>query len=104
MTDSTKPQNPAPQAPVAASPTANPAGRRKGLTIVAAAVAVAALAWGGWHWMVVSKYQTTDNAYVAGNVVQITPQVGGTVISIGADGSLSVDDIGDRIVPANRQR
>ena len=85
MTDSTKPQNPAPQAPVAASPTANPAGRRKGLTIVAAAVAVAALAWGGWHWMVASKYQTTDNAYVAGNVVQITPQVGGTVISIGAD-------------------
>ncbi|RGE46910.1 HlyD family efflux transporter periplasmic adaptor subunit [Comamonas testosteroni] len=85
MTDSTKPQNAAPQAPVAASPTANPAGRRKGLTIVAAAVAVAALAWGGWHWMVASKYQTTDNAYVAGNVVQITPQVGGTVISIGAD-------------------
>jgi hypothetical protein len=52
---------------------------------VAAAVAVAAIAWGGWHWMVARNYQTTDNAYVAGNVVQITPQVGGTVISIGAD-------------------
>lgn len=88
MTD-TKPAQPAPQAPaaapVAASPSANPAGRRKGLTIVAAAVAVAAIAWGGWHWMVARNYQTTDNAYVAGNVVQITPQVGGTVISIGAD-------------------
>ncbi|MEX8192446.1 HlyD family secretion protein [Comamonas guangdongensis] len=85
MTDNTKPQNAAPQAPAAASPTANPTGRRKGLTIVAAAVAVAAIAWGGWHWMVARNYQTTDNAYVAGNVVQITPQVGGTVISIGAD-------------------
>ena len=86
MTDNTKPQNAAPQAPVAAQPpTANPAGRRKGLTIVAAAVAVAALAWGGWHYMVARNYQNTDNAYVAGNVVQITPQVGGTVISIGAD-------------------
>ena len=80
MTDNTKPQNAAAQAP-----SANPAGRRKGLTIVAAAVAVAALAWGGWHYMVARNYQTTDNAYVAGNVVQITPQVGGTVISIGAD-------------------
>ena len=63
----------------------NPAGRRKGLTLVATAVAVAAVAWGGWHWVVASRYQTTDNAYVAGNVVQITPQVGGTVLSIGAD-------------------
>ena len=69
----------------AAAPAANPQGRRKGLTLVAAAVAVAAVAWGGWHWMVARNYQTTDNAYVAGNVVQITPQLGGTVISIGAD-------------------
>lgn len=84
MTDTQPTQN-APQAPAAATPSANPAGRRKGLTIVAAAVAVAAIAWGGWHWMVARNYQRTDNAYVAGNVVQITPQVGGTVISIGAD-------------------
>jgi hypothetical protein len=76
MTDS---KNTPPQRP------RQPQGRRKGLTIVAAAVAVAAIAWGGWHWMVARNYQTTDNAYVAGNVVQITPQVGGTVISIGAD-------------------
>ena len=68
-----------------ATPTANPQGRRKGLTLVAAAVAVAAVAWGGWHWAVARNYQTTDNAYVAGNVVQITPQIGGTVTRIGAD-------------------
>ena len=48
-------------------------------------MAVGAIVWGGWHWMVARNYQSTDNAYVAGNVVQITPQVGGTVISIGAD-------------------
>src|SRR5256885_1752001 len=85
MTDTNK-QAPSPAAaPAAASPVANPQGRRKGLTLVAAAVAVAAVAWGGWHWMVARNYQTTDNAYVAGNVVQITPQIGGTVISIGAD-------------------
>ena len=32
-----------------------------------------------------SHYESTDNAYVPGNVVQITPQVGGTVIAINAD-------------------
>ena len=62
-----------------------PSSRRKGLTLVAAATAAAALAWGGWHWVVARHYESTDNAYVAGNVVQITPQVGGTVVRIGAD-------------------
>ncbi len=81
MTDTSKQASNTPSA----APAANPQGRRKGLTIVAAAVAIAAIGWGGWHWMVARNYQTTDNAYVAGNVVQITPQVGGTVISIGAD-------------------
>ena len=59
--------------------------RRRGLTVIAAAVAIAALGWGGWHWFNGRHVETTDNAYVAGNVVQITPQVGGTVVSIGAD-------------------
>ena len=62
----------------------NPA-RRRGLTVIAAAVALAAIAWGGWHWANGRHVETTDNAYVAGNVVQITPQIGGTVVSIGAD-------------------
>ena len=61
------------------------ARRRQGLTLIAAAVGVAALAWGGWHWLHGRHHQNTDNAYVAGNVVQITPQVGGTVTAIGAD-------------------
>lgn len=62
----------------------NPA-RRRGLTIIAAAVAIAAIGWGAWHWANGRHVETTDNAYVAGNVVQITPQVAGTVVSIGAD-------------------
>ncbi len=59
--------------------------RRRGLTAIAATVALAGLAWGGWHWFNGQHSQNTDNAYVAGNVVQITPQVGGTVVAIHVD-------------------
>jgi membrane fusion protein, multidrug efflux system len=63
---------------------ANPR-RRKALLTLAGVVAVAGLAWGGYEWLVASHYENTDNAYVQGNVIQITPQVGGTVMSIHAD-------------------
>ena len=59
--------------------------RRKALTILAAVVVVAGAAWGAWEWRVAGHYESTDNAYVQGNVIQITPQVGGTVMSIHAD-------------------
>src|SRR5579863_940619 len=37
-------------------------------------------------WAQVSRFhQGTDDAYVNGNVVQITPQISGTVVGIGAD-------------------
>jgi membrane fusion protein (multidrug efflux system) len=40
----------------------------------------------GLYWAQVLRYhQTTDDAYVGGNVVQITPQIFGTVVAIGAD-------------------
>jgi membrane fusion protein (multidrug efflux system) len=48
-------------------------------------VAVMALVF-GLYWAQVLRYQqSTDDAYVGGNVVQITPQISGTVIAIGAD-------------------
>lgn len=59
--------------------------RRRGLTVIAVVVALGGLAWGGWHWMNARHFETTDNAYAAGNVVQITPQVGGTVVAIGSN-------------------
>src|SRR6516225_2173859 len=40
----------------------------------------------GTYWAQVLRYhQRTDDAYVGGNVVQITPQISGTVVAIGAD-------------------
>jgi len=38
------------------------------------------------YWALVARYvESTDDAYVGGNLVQITPQVAGTVLRIGAD-------------------
>src|SRR5215472_7331766 len=40
----------------------------------------------GAYWAQVVRYhQSTDDAYVNGNVVQITPQISGTVVGVGAD-------------------
>lgn len=67
-----------------------PAARRKGLGLIALAVALAGLGWGGWHWSHARFEESTDNAYVAGNVVQIGAQVPGTVVAIASDESDAV--------------
>jgi membrane fusion protein (multidrug efflux system) len=77
MTDSQTPTS----TPVA---NGNPA-RKKALSAVAGVVAVTALGWGVYEWLVGSHYESTDNAYVQGNMIQITPQIGGTVMAILAD-------------------
>ena len=59
--------------------------RRKGLQIIAMVVAGATLIWSVWYFVFSRHHVTTDNAYVIGNVLQITPQVAGTVVSIEAD-------------------
>jgi membrane fusion protein (multidrug efflux system) len=65
------------------TPAGNPA-RKKALTAVAAVVAIAAVAYGAYYALVLNHYEHTDNAYVQGNLVQLTPQVGGTVVAINA--------------------
>lgn len=81
-------ENTTPNTPAAAAPAAAPAGngkRRRALTALAAVVIVVGGGWGLYEWLVASHYEDTDNAYVQGNVIQITPQIGGTVMAIGAD-------------------
>ena len=67
------------------SPSALRAQRMRWLAIAGGAFAVIGIAW-GVYWMLALRYvQSTDDAYVSGNVVQITPQISGTVVAIGAD-------------------
>ncbi|GAB3245442.1 HlyD family secretion protein [Chitinimonas naiadis] len=73
------------------TPTQSPAqeqsnGKRKPLMLAVAGVfGIAAIAYGIYWYGHARYFVETDNAYVAGNVVQVTPQAAGTIISIGAD-------------------
>lgn len=71
-----------PSTPVA-TPAGNPA-RKKALTALSLVVLLG-LAYGGFAYYGTRHSEETDNAYVQGNVIQITPQVGGTVTAILAD-------------------
>jgi membrane fusion protein, multidrug efflux system len=69
----------------AARQTSVPAKRRKILLTIAGVFAVAAIAYGIYYALFSRFIEDTDNAYVQGNVVQVTPQVAGTVTRIFAD-------------------
>jgi membrane fusion protein, multidrug efflux system len=71
-------------------PAANNGARRKALTAVAAAVLLLGAAWGGYTFFIARGHESTDNAYVQANVVQITPQVAGTVLEVRADDTNAV--------------
>ncbi|MEI2455845.1 efflux RND transporter periplasmic adaptor subunit [Lysobacter firmicutimachus] len=79
-----------PQAATAAVAAPNNGKRRKALLILLTVVVVAAVAWTAYYLLVLRWHQDTDDAYVQGNVVNITPQTLGTVISIGADDGMKV--------------
>lgn len=59
--------------------------RKRALLGVTGLVLVCGVAYGIYWALVLNHFETTDNAYVQGNIVQITPQVGGTVVAINAD-------------------
>jgi membrane fusion protein (multidrug efflux system) len=66
---------------------APPANNRRGilLRLLLVVIVLAAIAWTAWYFLVGRWYESTDDAYINGNIVQITPRIAGTVISIGAD-------------------
>jgi membrane fusion protein, multidrug efflux system len=83
----------APAAPVAGAAHAAPAtpdshskpSRRRGLTILALVVALCGGAYGTYWFLYARHFESTDDAYVNGDVVQITSEVPGTVIGLHAD-------------------
>ncbi len=71
-----------------AQPTYAPekSGKRRVLLIIITLIVLIALAaYGVWWYTVGRKFEHTEDAYAAGNVVQVTSQVAGTVVAIHAD-------------------
>lgn len=79
-----------PQAAAVAPAAPKNGKRRKALLSLLAVVVIAAIVWTIYYFTVLRWHEDTDDAYVQGNVVSITPQTIGTVVSIGADDGMKV--------------
>jgi membrane fusion protein (multidrug efflux system) len=84
--------SPAPAAPfppsttlAAPTPVARPAARRRALILIAGVALLGGAAYALYWALALNQVESTDNAYVQGNLVQITAQVPGTVVAILAD-------------------
>ncbi len=86
-----------PQQPAAPQQPANNGKRKRMMTLLVIVILIAALAYGLYYFLVARFHEETDDAYVSGNVVQITPQVTGTVIAVNADDT-QVVKAGDPLV------
>ena len=64
--------------------------RRRWLTILGIVVIIAALAWGLYWFLFARNFQSTNDAYVGGNVVAITSREYGTVVALHADDTQAV--------------
>ena len=77
----------------AASGPASPRGRsRRKPALIALTLTLIGAAIGVWLWwaMVEKRFERTDNAYVHAPLVQVTPQVAGTVIAVLAEDTEAV--------------
>jgi membrane fusion protein, multidrug efflux system len=64
--------------------------RRKGFLIFGFAVVIAGLAYGAW-WLLEARFtESTDDAYVAGNIVAVTSRENATVTALYADNTQAV--------------
>jgi membrane fusion protein, multidrug efflux system len=97
--------SPNPTAAASAAPTvqAPPPNNRRGflLRLVLIVVILGIIGWTLWYFLDGRWYEGTDDAYVNGNIVQITPRINGTVITIGADDGDLVKQ-GDVLVKLDR--
>ncbi|PRY00147.1 EmrA/EmrK family multidrug efflux transporter periplasmic adaptor subunit [Paraburkholderia sp. BL25I1N1] len=97
----TQPTQPTQSAPQPTQPPAQPPannGKRKlMMTLLVIVILIAAIAYGFYYFLVARFHEDTDDAYVNGNVVQITPQVTGTVVAVNADDTQTVK-AGDPLV------
>ena len=64
--------------------------RKRALLVLLAVIVLAGGAWLAYYLLVARWHQHTDDAYVQGDVVSITPQTLGTVVAINAEDGMRV--------------
>lgn len=67
---------------VSANPAVREQRRNKLLAGLAGVVVIAGAAAGAYWWLHASHFVSTDNAYAAAEVAQVTPSIGGTVLEV----------------------
>jgi membrane fusion protein, multidrug efflux system len=72
-------------------PATNNHSRNRALLILAVVAVVGGLVWLTHLYLVGRYYQTTDDAYISSDLVQITSQVPGTVLAVNVDDTQSVE-------------
>jgi len=75
---------------IAQTRTQNAQRRRKGFLLFAISAALLALLYGSWWLLSGRYYESTDDAYVAGNIVAVTSREAATVTALYADNTQAV--------------
>jgi membrane fusion protein (multidrug efflux system) len=88
MSAGTEPNAPPPRAP---------SRRKLWLALLGIGAVIASAAYGAYYFKYGQYHESTDDAYVAGNLVLLTPQVTGTVDAVNADDTQIVKQ-GDPVV------
>ena len=74
-----------PLPPTRQQPTPQQRKRKRALLVFAGIAGLIAIGWLAWHLLVGRWQEDTEDAYVQGNIVTVTPQTGGTVVAIGVE-------------------
>jgi membrane fusion protein (multidrug efflux system) len=70
---------------------AQPSGkRRRGLMVLGVVAILGGVLYGGYWFLYARHYQSTDDSYVDGDLVQITSEVAGNVMALSADDTQGV--------------
>ena len=64
---------------------ANPGLRKRLITVILLLAVLAGAGAAGWYYWQSRWYVTTENAYLTGNLVEVSAQIGGTVVWIGPE-------------------
>ena len=80
-----------------AGPIAKPFYKRRGILLAASVVLLIGLVSGGRYWLYARSHESTDDAFIEGHIVQISPKVSGYVAKVYVDDNQQVK-AGDLLV------